>query len=64
MTVHTPESIRALRLRAGLTQEGLAQALGVTHSAVQKWELGTRIPVGLSLRALANFEDWLRQQGR
>lgn len=34
------ENIRALRLRKGLTQEQVAQQLGVTYQAVSKWENG------------------------
>ncbi len=38
------ENIRALRLRKGLTQEQVAQQLGVTYQAVSKWENGTNTP--------------------
>ncbi len=38
------ENIRALRLRRGLTQEQVAQQLGVTYQAVSKWENGTNTP--------------------
>ncbi|MBQ3157549.1 MAG: helix-turn-helix transcriptional regulator [Clostridia bacterium] len=34
------ENIRALRQRKGLTQEQVAQQLGVTYQAVSKWEHG------------------------
>ena len=38
------ENIRAMRLRQGLTQEQVAQQLGVTYQAVSKWENGTNTP--------------------
>ena len=34
------ENIRALRLQKGMTQEQVAQQLGVTYQAVSKWENG------------------------
>ena len=36
--------IKALRLRRGITQEALAQHLGVTAQAVSKWERGAATP--------------------
>jgi transcriptional regulator with XRE-family HTH domain len=44
--------IRAWRQRAGLTQEGLAQALSVTFSTVSRWENGHVLPSKLAWRAL------------
>ena len=38
--VNAADVIRSWRLRAGLTQEGLAQALCVTFSTVSRWENG------------------------
>ena len=38
------ENIRALRLQKELTQEQVAQQLGVTYQAVSKWENGTNTP--------------------
>ena len=48
----TPENILDLRKREGLTQQSLANALGVTVTAVSFWERGTRTPRGASLRLL------------
>jgi DNA-binding transcriptional regulator YiaG len=44
--------IRAWRVRLGLTQEGLAQALNVTFSTVSRWENGHVAPSKLAWRAL------------
>lgn len=53
----------ALRKKAGLSQEGLADLLGVTRQAVQKWEAGTSRPDMDNLAALARYFnvtlDWL-----
>lgn len=47
------ERLYTLRRRAGLSQEGLANLLGVTRQAVQKWEAGTARPDLENLTALA-----------
>lgn len=44
-----------LRRQAGLSQEELAQLLGVTRQAVQKWEAGTSRPDMDNLTALADY---------
>jgi len=38
------DNIRAARLGAGLTQEGMADAIGVPRRTVQSWEAGVRQP--------------------
>ena len=43
--------IRAWRQRAGLTQEHLAQTLGVTFSTVSRWENGHVRPSSLAWKA-------------
>ncbi len=40
MTENMGKQIRAWRVRSALTQEKLAEALGVTPQAVSKWERG------------------------
>ena len=38
----TPTELRRIRKALGLTQEGLAKALGVGQNAVARWETGAR----------------------
>lgn len=42
--VTTAERIKRARLRAGLTQEQLAQRVGVAHATVSRWERGVSRP--------------------
>ncbi len=53
-----------VRLRAGLglSQEKFAKKLGVSVSAVGKWETGLHKPRGLSLRALDRLTKLLRRR--
>lgn len=44
MEISLAENIRKLRKNRKLTQEQLAEALGVTIGAVSKWELGASVP--------------------
>lgn len=66
------ETIRARRRALGLTQEQMAERLGVSAAAVSKWELGASYPditllpalarlLGIDLNALLGFE---REPGR
>ena len=60
-----PERIRSLRKERGLSQEALAEALGVSRQAVTKWEDGSALPSTANLLALADFfsvplEDFVR----
>jgi transcriptional regulator with XRE-family HTH domain len=45
--------IATRRREAGLTQQGLADALGVTQAAVANWENGRRCPPVKTLRKVA-----------
>lgn len=55
MKIKLSESIRRLRKDRGLTQEQLAEALGVSVSAVHKWESGKAIPELTMLVDIAEF---------
>ncbi len=44
MNVRLNETLRPLRLQAGLTQAALAEQLGVSDRAVSRWELGEAYP--------------------
>ena len=49
------ENIRALRLQRGMTQEQVAQTLGISYQAVSKWETCTNTPDIALLPALADL---------
>lgn len=50
-----PNNLSILRRRAGYTQEGLAEALGVSRQAVSKWESGLTLPEAATLLTLADL---------
>ncbi|MBE6989746.1 MAG: helix-turn-helix domain-containing protein [Ruminococcaceae bacterium] len=52
--IYFGQRIAAYRKAQGLTQEGLAQRLGVTNQAVSKWELDQCCPDIMLLPALAD----------
>lgn len=49
------EAIKAHRMRCQMTQEFVADALGVSRQAVSKWENGTSDPSTSNLIALAKL---------
>lgn len=51
------QNLPKLRRRAGYTQEGLAEALGVSRQAVGKWEAGQTLPEAATLLELAELLD-------
>ena len=57
MTIRLSENIRKCRKQLGLTQEQLAEAMGVSIGAVHKWETGLSTPDITLIVALANFFD-------
>ena len=54
-----PLRIKELRKRRGMTQEGLAEAIGADQSTVQRWEQGKRTP---DLNDMHNLADALGVQ--
>lgn len=57
MTLRLAENIRTMRKARVLTQEQLAEVLGVTVGAVYKWEAGLSIPDVHLLMEMADFFD-------
>lgn len=55
MQIKIAENIKGLRKSKGLTQEQLAEALGVTVGAVYKWEVGMSMPEVRMLVEIAEF---------
>ena len=51
------EKLPALRRKAGLSQEQLADRLGVTRQSVSKWESGTAMPELVKLISLSELFD-------
>ena len=47
--------LRALRSGAGLTQQQLADKLGVTHISVSRWETGRSEPSSSAIAAISNY---------
>ena len=58
VVVPSPEAghiVRAFRQEIGLTEEGLAQALGISLSTISRWENGHMKPSRLAWQALAQL---------
>ena len=55
MKLQIGEMIKKLRLQQGITQEKLAEILGVSCQSVSRWELGVCYPDMELLPALANY---------
>ncbi|MBQ8202161.1 MAG: helix-turn-helix transcriptional regulator [Clostridia bacterium] len=55
MNIRMGGKIRQLRKERGVSQEVLAQYLGVTFQAVSKWENGTAMPDVAAIPAIASF---------
>lgn len=50
-----PETVKEVRRRLGLSQEGLARALGVSFATVNRWENGKTVPSKLAQRQFEQF---------
>ena len=55
MNIKIGEKIKALRKRDDITQEKLAEALGVTNQAISRWESGNGYPDIEYISPIANF---------
>ena len=55
MNMEFKESVKELRESRGLSQMQLAIKLGVSQSAVAKWELGKTEPTASAIIAVARF---------
>lgn len=49
----TPGEIKAIRVKAGVSQAVFAEHLGVTSGLVSKWECGDKKPSRMALKLLA-----------
>lgn len=47
--------LRSLRAGAGLTQQQLADKLGVSHISVSRWERGEAIPSPKNIKKMADM---------
>jgi len=56
------EWVKAMRKHLGLSQEILAERVGVSRPAVARWELGTFRPSKLAGKALLEFADRHRDE--
>lgn len=55
MALH--DNLKEARKRKGMSQELVAEQLGITHQAVAKWELGQSRPNARNLQALAQLYE-------
>lgn len=55
MSIHLGEKIRSLRKKKNISQEVLAQYLGISFQAVSKWENGDNMPDVTMIPAIAAF---------
>ena len=56
-SLHLAENMVKLRRKRGVTQEELADFIGVTKASVSKWENGQSMPDIILLPQLANYYD-------
>ncbi len=59
----TPARVLAIRTALNLTQERLAQLLGVSWTTVNRWEAGSSAPTGMPARLL-HLLDEAAENGR
>lgn len=49
--------IKNLRQKLGITQESLANKIGVTHQTINRWERGAFKPSRLALEKIKQLEE-------
>lgn len=59
-----PARLKRLRRGMGITQEKLAERLGVTVNSVQNWEMGRRNPDRFIQPALTELEGSISEERR
>jgi len=57
------ELVKRIRAARGLTQEQLAQLVGVTFSTINQWENGHRRPLPFLLRRLRELDQPEKHKG-
>ena len=57
MGLDVGEKIKNLRINKGLTQDELADRLGISRHLVSKWELGQRLPGYDAVEMMAEYFD-------
>jgi len=60
----TPEQIESFRKDHKLTRRALGELMGVTVSAVFKWERGLKIPSKMAQILLGRIEKEFEDEGR
>jgi len=58
----TPEEIKEIRAKFGLTQEGFAREMGVSFATINRWENGRAVPKGLYLKVLREYQAKARRK--
>jgi DNA-binding transcriptional regulator YiaG len=58
-----PETVKEVRRQLAISQEELAQALGVSFATVNRWENGRTVPSKLAQRQFELFCAQKRKQG-
>ena len=64
MTQWTPEQIESFRKDHKLTRRALGELMGVTVSAIFKWERGLKIPSKMAKILLSRIEKDFKNEGR
>ena len=58
------EIVKLVRQKLGLSQEELAQELGVSFSTINRWENGKTVPFKLARKQFEDFCVRMKEQGK